>query len=147
MSVSERFWPKVDRDTTDDGCWPWIAARNSSGYGWFKPGHGAHAVGAHRMAYELTHGPIPDGLLVLHQCDNPPCVRPDHLFLGTVQDNNADKMAKGRHPNSLMTQCRHGHPFDEANTYVTPKGNRMCRACNRAAQSRCQRRLRGRADA
>jgi hypothetical protein len=50
------------------------------------------------MAYELTYGPIPDGMLVLHRCDNPPCCRPDHLFLGTNADNSADKVQKKRHP-------------------------------------------------
>lgn len=53
-------------------------------------------VKAHRKAWELLHGPIPDGLLVLHTCDNPPCIRPDHLFLGTHRDNQQDKWAKGR---------------------------------------------------
>lgn len=90
----DRFWPKVNKT---DGCWLWTAAK-------FRFGHGAfqlngQACKAHRIAYELTYGPIPAGMLVCHQCDNPSCVRPDHLWLGTIKDNNNDRHTKGRtHP-------------------------------------------------
>ena len=88
----ERFWSKVAKG---DGCWEWMAARDRKGYGMFQVGVGKTAR-APRFAWELAHGPIPAGLHVLHRCDNPSCVRPDHLFLGTAADNNADKVAKGR---------------------------------------------------
>ncbi len=98
-SIAERFWAKVDRREGDD-CWPWKASRSPKGYGWFHaPPEGVRRdmVQAHRVAWELACGPIPPGLWVLHRCDNPSCVRADHLFLGTNADNVADKMAKGRH--------------------------------------------------
>lgn len=72
----------------------WKGSRSWSGYG--RLSMDGHSLGAHRVSYELAHGAIPHGMLVCHRCDNPPCVRPDHLFLGTYLDNNRDKMLKGR---------------------------------------------------
>jgi hypothetical protein len=89
-----RFWRHV---TKTDGCWLWTGARRPTGYGAFN-GPGGITVRAHRYAYELAYGAIADDAIVCHTCDNPPCVRPDHLFLGTVQDNVADRQAKGRSP-------------------------------------------------
>lgn len=116
--LAERFWEKVDRDGPVSReelgrCWIWTAARNVHGYG--KIGvPGSVIVGAHRVAWGLERGPIPAGLWVLHRCDNPPCVRIDHLFLGTALDNNRDSASKGRsaahrHPElyrSFMERCR-----------------------------------------
>lgn len=80
-----------------DGCWIWRGGKNGYGYGIFLlPGE--IPVRAHRYAYERVHGPIPDGMIVMHSCDNPPCVNPAHLSLGTRDDNNQDKKWKGRHP-------------------------------------------------
>lgn len=97
VSIEERFWPKVDRHGPDK-CWEWRASVTRHGYGKIGVagrGHGFH-VGAHRVSYEIHFGAIPEGLHVLHRCDNPPCVNPDHLFLGTHQDNVNDMRAKGR---------------------------------------------------
>lgn len=86
----ERFWIKVAVPTDRSLCWLWTAALGSDGYGQY----GEYR--AHRMAWYLTHGTIPDGLHVLHKCDNPPCVNPSHLFMGTHANNMLDRSVKGR---------------------------------------------------
>ncbi|HXJ61904.1 MAG TPA: HNH endonuclease signature motif containing protein [Verrucomicrobiae bacterium] len=91
VPLIQRFWSKVE---VSDDCWLWTSDRKDTGYGQF------HYLGktsrAHRVAWILSYGDIPPGLNVLHTCDNPPCVRPDHLFLGTTKDNIEDKVTKGR---------------------------------------------------
>ena len=89
--VSERFWDKVEKTRA---CWLWTASCLVSGYGRIKIK--GKWVRAHRVAWELVRGTIPDGLWVLHHCDNPSCVRPDHLFLGTAKDNSQDCWKKKR---------------------------------------------------
>lgn len=90
---SDRFWSKVAKAGQDE-CWPWTAYRNRKGYGQF--GLKRDVVPAHRIAYFLVKGPIPDGFQVCHKCDNPPCCNPGHLFTGTNSDNVGDKCAKER---------------------------------------------------
>lgn len=87
-----RFWAKVDKS---GDCWIWTANCTSGGYGQFQYSY-KQPRQAHRVAWELELGPVPIGLDVLHHCDNPPCCRPDHLFLGTDADNVADRTRKGR---------------------------------------------------
>lgn len=93
MSVESRFWSKVD---TSGDCWLWLAYVDRNGYGWFRfPG--GHL--AHRASWIFANGPIPAGLWVLHNCpggDNPACVRPSHLWIGTNADNVRDRVKKGR---------------------------------------------------
>lgn len=89
------FWDNVDKRGADE-CWEWQAARKGPGYGTFRKTKGGPPFNAHRVAYELANGPIPPGLHVCHRCDNPPCVNPAHLFVGTARDNVRDRVAKGR---------------------------------------------------
>jgi hypothetical protein len=96
VPISERFWPKVDKDA-DGGCWVWTASRNEQGYGCC--GFNGRTYTAHRLSYELARGPIPPGMHVLHRCDNPPCVNPEHLFVGDQSDNMRDMYGKGRGAN------------------------------------------------
>lgn len=105
LPITTRFWAKAH---SGDGCWEWHGSI-TKGYGMILfEGRNQYA---HRVAWILTNGPIPDGLQVCHRCDNPLCVRPDHLFLGTVSDNMQDMYDKGRgnkpqgasHPNAKLT--------------------------------------------
>ena len=115
MSIEETFWSKVEK--SESGCWLWAGTMASNGYGRFQLDRKSRW--AHRVAYQFAVSPIPEGLCVLHRCDNPPCVNPEHLFLGTQQDNLADMVAKGRnqkgdrhssrlHPERLCRGERHG---------------------------------------
>ena len=101
--IADRFWEKVQKS---DGCWLWQAGLNNSGYGWIRSG--ARPELAHRVSWRLTFGEIPNGLCVLHKCDVRRCVRPDHLFLGTVGDNNADCVKKHRHGYGISLGEKHG---------------------------------------
>lgn len=101
------FWEKVDKRGPED-CWEWKAAHTKRGYGCFRFNERQDL--SHRVSYILAHGSIPDGLWVLHKCDNPKCVNPAHLFLGTHQDNMNDMKNKGRHPgNQKSTKAQNGN--------------------------------------
>lgn len=93
LVMEELFWEKVKKGNGDE-CWEWLACKDPKGYGLIKL-NGRNQF-AHRIAWILTYGEIPDGLFALHKCDNPPCVRPDHIFLGTQADNRRDCVEKGR---------------------------------------------------
>lgn len=120
-----------------DGCWNWKGSTSKRGYPLYvKPGHN---VGAHRFAYELVMGDIPDGLELDHTCRNTHCVRPDHLEPVTSQVNTL----RGTSPasmNAAKTHCMRGHPLSGGNLYTAPSGGRKCRICtyatNRAYRSR-----------
>lgn len=92
QTLESRLWARVDK--TEDGCWEWTGARKEGGYGVVSFAGRLHRT--HRLSYELAHGAFPSWMLVLHRCDNPPCLRPDHLFLGDYVDNGRDMAAKGR---------------------------------------------------
>jgi hypothetical protein len=95
-SIDERFWGRVQKT---EGCWIWIGYLDKAGYGRIQ--RGKRNLAAHRLSFELHFGSIPDGLCVCHRCDNPACVHPDHLFLGTHQDNMEDSRKKGRKAKKL----------------------------------------------
>lgn len=109
LPLDERLWSNVRRGA-DDECWPWLGHCLPKGYGRLKVQR--RRILAHRYAWELTRGPIPEGLFVLHRCDNPPCCNPAHLFLGTKGENNTDRSKKGRsgdfagekHPSAKLTE-------------------------------------------
>jgi len=140
-TLKNRFWEFVDKESQAP-CWVWMGVKGQHKNGFYgsvqMKGKNYHT---HRLSWLFNRGPIPDdgsyhGVCVLHTCDNPPCVRPDHLFLGRNSDNQADKAKKGRggvNPmNRLKTHCKNGHPFDEANTTYLKKGERQCRTCRNA---------------
>jgi HNH endonuclease len=115
-SVAPRFWAKVDQRGLDE-CWNWQASTTGTGlpYGQFtlprgRDGKQPH-VYAHRFAWILTHGPIPEGLQVCHKCDNPRCCNPTHFFLGTAAENLADCRAKGRMPSTRRRRPRVDFPL------------------------------------
>ena len=91
MTIEERFWRKVRKT---DNCWEWESSKDRQGYGYFS--EKGRTIRSHKMAYVLCIGPIPIDTCVCHKCDNPSCVNPSHLFLGTKRDNTRDCRAKGR---------------------------------------------------
>lgn len=133
-SAEDRFWAKV---SVTGFCWLWTRAKNAYGYGVFQlvptyKGKGGKQVKAHRHAYELLVGPIPDGMQLDHLCRVRSCVNPDHL---QPVDNRTNAL-RGQGftaKNAKKTHCPQGHPYDEKNTYHAPKtGWRQCRTCIQA---------------
>lgn len=103
-TLDKRFWDKVD---TSGDCWEWCACRNSDGYGNFF--HNGKVQKAHRVSYEISIGAIPPGLHVMHSCDNPSCVNPSHLSVGTHRENMDDRNKKGRSRGGSNCGSKSGH--------------------------------------
>ena len=139
-ALEERFWNKVNKDT-DNGCWEWTAHLNKKGrYGRIKI-NGKEKL-AHRVSWEMMHGSIPNNMRILHHCDNPRCVNPSHLFIGTQADNMRDAVSKGRngclkgeaHPWSKLTAIEVLRLRKEYKTikrgyktkYVTEQSKKLC---------------------
>lgn len=129
----ERFWRRVRKTRT---CWIWTGGLTGAGYGIVsceprKPNGRLTSKGAHRYAYELLVGPIPEGLVLDHLCRVPACVNPSHLEPVTPGEN-ARRGVSPIPANALKTECAQGHPFDEDNTRIDPKtGHRSCWTCRR----------------
>ena len=130
----ERFLTKID---FGEHCWTWTGATAGEGYGAAWDADNGRQTYAHRIAHELFHGPIPEGLEVDHLCRNRLCVRPTHLEAVTGAENKR----RARERAGLLDHCAKGHPFDEVNTYVNPKGYRSCRLCERARRRQSASRL------
>ena len=132
--VTSYFYRRIKKTKT---CWLWRGALHTSKKRkWIYPYGQLHVKGlpsqAHRLSWEIHYGAIPDGLFILHKCDNPPCVRPDHLKSGTAKDNNRDALVKG-HSIQWKGSCKKGHPLDDV--YIYPnKRQRYCRRCSRVSQ-------------
>lgn len=139
ITPPERFWPKVNKTET---CWLWVGNINTKGYGMFGLNRGL--VSAHRFAYVLLVGPIPEGLHIDHLCRVRHCVNPDHLEPVTPQEN----VRRGLHGVlRSQTHCVNGHERTVENTYIhLTRGNPVCRECSRADGRRYLERKRGRPD-
>jgi hypothetical protein len=130
-AVLDRFLVKTKIDTST-GCLEWTAVTNETqGYGRFRYNNKMWL--AHRFAYEAFISEVPDGLNVLHKCDNTRCVAPHHLFVGTQSENMKDCSQKNRlnSANANKTHCPKGHPYNEQNTRIATNGSRQCRVCDR----------------
>lgn len=123
MTLLKDFEDYIEK-IPESGCWIWMAGTRA-GYGIYKQ------VYAHRYSYEKYKGSISDGLHVLHRCDIRTCVNPEHLFLGTNDDNIADMVSKGRHSNGNKnkTHCKRGHELTPENVYIKKHGGRECKTC------------------
>ncbi len=126
LNVQERLNSKT---YVHDGHLLWAGALSGGGYGSIWTDGSPQKT--HRVAWEIAYGPIPEGKLVLHRCNIPPCLLPWHLYLGTQADNIQDVVAAGNHREARKTHCPRGHPYTEDNTRLW-QGERHCRACGRA---------------
>lgn len=131
-TLEERFWPKVDKS---GDCWLWTASKRN-GYGQLGLWKEGRVEYAHRIAYELLVGPIPDGLVIDHLCRVRHCVNPAHMELVTRGENVRRGEGQGGRFYKPKTHCIHGHPLSGKNLYVDPTGKRVCRACRREVDRR-----------
>ena len=137
-----RFWSKVDSSGGPKACWPWMGPRHGAPGSSIEKQYGQVAIA--RRKYSVTKVmlyiagsqlAIKRGEYILHSCDNPPCVNPTHLRLGSQSENQFESVSKGRHCNAAKTHCKNGHEFTEENTYYPPRKNRaperVCITCTK----------------
>ena len=133
LMTAEQFWSKVDKSGE---CWIWNGPKGGRNYG--RVFINGRVRPAHQVAWELANGkPFPAGMLACHHCDNPPCVNPDHIFVGTNIDNVLDAIKKGRpFGGPRWMRCKRGHPMKDPNLVYSIRRNgsveRRCRTCLRA---------------
>ena len=126
VDLRERFDSYIEPEPMS-GCHLWFCATDPEGYGLLSIE--GHRRRANRVAYELAYGTFPISSQVLHRCDNPPCVNPLHLYLGTALDNMRDKLRRGRNTNANKTVCKYGHPITAGHAYIY-NGKRFCKVCH-----------------
>lgn len=130
VPIEDRFFKHVQKGSEDE-CWLWLGSKNEGGYG--RVMINGKKKGTHRVVWELTFkAVIPAGYFACHHCDNPPCVNPKHIFIGTNKDNMLDAMKKGR----LKIQprkpfCKYGHPTTIENTKFRNRGDKECLRCRK----------------
>ena len=125
-NTAESFFNNV---LITETCWMWTGPKDGDGYGrmsWL-----GKTTRAHVISWMIAHSSKPSELFVLHRCDVPACVNPEHLFLGTQTDNNHDRDKKGRHAGAKKTECNRGHHYTPENTRVDRHGKRHCKQCER----------------
>lgn len=131
-SILDRFWARVEKNPSPDGCWTWLGRVNNAGYGSIRiMGRAASPMLVHHFAYELLVGSIPQGGEIDHLCKNRRCVNPTHLEVVTHSENckrGNSGLAWALHQRA-KTHCPKGHPYDLFNTYYDKNGGRQCRIC------------------
>jgi HNH endonuclease len=123
------FWTRVPK-LAEHKCWKWTGYLNKAGYGefWISRKTGRKIL-AHRFSYMLKNNFDPKGFHICHKCDEPSCVNPKHLFIGTAKDNAEDCVRKGRHKNLIKTNCPKGHVLSGENLVPSHLPRRTCRIC------------------